>query len=77
MGNLNLNNGSTDSQNRAILAYLRSGKRLTQLMAYSLFGCMRLPSRIHDLKKAGINVKDQFITLASKKRVKEYWIQAE
>lgn len=57
MENINLNKGSTDSQNRAILAYLRSGKRLTQILALELFGCMRLPSRIHDLKKAGIAIK--------------------
>lgn len=74
MRNINLNKSSTDSQNRAILAYLRSGKRLTQLKALELFGCMRLPSRIHDIKKAGIVIKDQFITLANNKRVKEYWI---
>lgn len=72
--NNNLNKKDTDSQNRAILAYLKSGKRLTQLMALDLFGCMRLPSRIHDIKKAGIDIKDQFITLANNKRVKEYWI---
>lgn len=74
MKNINLNKSSTDSQNRAILAYLKRGKRLTQLTALELFGCMRLPSRIHDIKKAGIKIKDQFITLANNKRVKEYWI---
>lgn len=74
MKNTNLNKGSTDSQNRAILAYLRSGKRLTQILALELFGCMRLPSRIHDLKKAGITIKDQYIKLINNKRVKEYWL---
>lgn len=74
MKNYNPNKPTTDSQTRAILAYLRSGKRLTQLAALELFGCMRLPSRIHDIKKAGTNIKDQFITLANNKRVKEYWI---
>lgn len=74
MENTNQNKSSTESQNRAILAYLRSGKRITQLMALDMFGCMRLPSRIHDLKKAGVIIKDQFITLANNKRVKEYWI---
>ena len=74
MKNYNPNPVSTESQTRAILAYLRSGKRLTQLAALELFGCMRLPSRIHDLKKAGISIKDQFITLANNKRVKEYWL---
>lgn len=74
MKNTNLNKGSTDSQNRAILAYLRSGKRLTQILALELFGCMRLPSRIHDLKKAGITIKGQYIKLVNNKRVKEYWL---
>ena len=74
MSNINLNKGSTESQNRAILAYLSSGKRITQLTALKLFGCMRLPSRIHDLLKAGIVIKDQYIKLINKKRVKEYWL---
>ena len=74
MSNINLNKGSTESQNRAILAYLSSGKRITQLTALKLFGCMRLPSRIHDLRKAGIVIKDQYIKLINKKRVKEYWL---
>lgn len=74
MKNYNPNKPTTDSQNRAILAYMRSGKRITQLLATDLFGCMRLPSRIHDLKKAGIIVQSQFIKLTSNKRVKEYWI---
>lgn len=69
MKNYNPNKPTTDSQNRAILA-----KRITQLLATDLFGCMRLPSRIHDLKKAGIAIQSQFIKLTSNKRVKEYWL---
>lgn len=71
--NLNYNN-DTDSQNKAILSYLKGGNKLTSLLALELFGCMRLPSRIYDLKKADIKIKDRFITLTSGKRVKEYWI---
>lgn len=74
MRNYNPNQPTTDSQNRAILAYMKSGKRITQLLATDLFGCMRLPSRIYDLKKAGITIKSQFIKLTSNKRVKEYWL---
>ena len=74
MKNYNPNKQTTDSQTKAILAYLRSGKRITQLIALEMFGYMRLPSRIHDIKKAGIAIKDQFITLANNKRVKEYWL---
>lgn len=74
MRNYNPNQPTTDSQNRAILAYMRSGKRITQLLATDLFGCMRLPSRIYDLKKAGVTIKSQFIKLTSNKRVNEYWL---
>lgn len=74
MKNYNPNVLTTESQNRAILAYLKSGKRITQLLAIDLFGCMRLPSRIHDLKKAGVAIQSQFIKLTSNKRVKEYWL---
>ncbi len=72
--NDNPNQPTTLSQTRAILSYLKSGHRLTQLQAIDMFGCMRLPSRIHDIEKLGIVVNRQFIKLLSGKRVKEYWI---
>ena len=71
MKNINPNKNTTDSQKRAILAYLKRGHRITQLQATEMFGCMRLPSRIHEIKKAGVVVKDQFIKLVNGKRVKE------
>lgn len=40
-------------QSEMILAHLRTGAPLTQDQARELFGCMRLASRISDLKKAG------------------------
>ena len=36
-----------------ILEHLRTGQPLTQDTARELFGCMRLASRISELKKAG------------------------
>ena len=41
----------TPSQEKAILAHLKSGKTLTPLQAYILFGCLRLGARIYDLRK--------------------------
>ena len=38
------------SQAAMILDYLRAGNRLTPLTALSLFGCLRLGARIHELK---------------------------
>lgn len=41
------------SQKEKILEHLRTGAPLTQDEARGLFGCMRLASRITELKKAG------------------------
>ncbi|MBI9080856.1 MAG: helix-turn-helix domain-containing protein [Pseudodesulfovibrio sp.] len=37
----------------AILTHMRSGKTITQFEALNKYGCMRLASRIHDLRRAG------------------------
>lgn len=42
-----------ESQNDRILAYLKSGKSLTQKDAVELFNCYRLSARIADLRKDG------------------------
>jgi hypothetical protein len=38
------------SQNERILAYLKTGKTLTPLNAFRMFGCFRLAARIWDLR---------------------------
>lgn len=40
-------------QKDLVLEHLRTGQPLTQDTARELFGCMRLASRISELKKAG------------------------
>ena len=45
------------TQNEAILASLKAGEKLTQFEALKYFGCMRLASRINDLKQAGHDIK--------------------
>lgn len=42
---------------RAIKAWLLSGRPLTQLEATEKFGCLRLPTIIFDMRKAGVAVK--------------------
>lgn len=54
--NVNLNRQSSESQNAQIAAWLEQGYTLTQLEALRLFGCMRLPSRIFDLRERGYNI---------------------
>lgn len=50
----------TESQSDKILAWLQSGNTLTQLDALRMFRCMRLASRISDLRNAGCNIITQF-----------------
>jgi len=57
---LNQNNNqmetTTESQNKRIRKYLESGRSLTGFDAFYMFGCWRLPARINDLKKIGVNI---------------------
>lgn len=65
------------SQNEAIKEYLEAGNRLTTLDAVHLFGCVKLGSRISDLRNVhGVPVADRWIKLPNGKRVKSYYIQS-
>jgi hypothetical protein len=44
------------SQNLRIRKYLESGKSIMDFDAIYMFGCRRLPARIYDLKKIGVNI---------------------
>lgn len=70
--NNNPNKESSNSQNKLLLAHLQMGGTITSLEAVNLYGCMRLASRICDLRKMGIGIKSKFVVLPSGKRVKEY-----
>ena len=45
------------TQCERILSYLEENKSITQIDALREFGCMRLASRISDLKRQGIPVR--------------------
>ena len=53
------------SQCEKIVEYMKKHGSITQLEAYTL-GCIRLPSRIHDLRNRGyaINVKTERVKKA-------------
>ena len=72
--NNNDNAESSASQNKQILAWLESGKTLTQLEALTEMGCMRLASRISDLRERGVNIKTEKIQVKSGKYVARYSI---
>jgi len=51
-----------ESQNKRILEYLEDGNVITPMEALTLFGCMRLASRISDLKKKGYDITSTIIS---------------
>ena len=74
MANVNLNQESAKSQCDMIAAWLNNGNTITVLEALTRFNCMRLSSRIWDLKERGMNIQKKTIVLPNKKRVCEYFI---
>ena len=73
----NLNDKTSASQAKQILAYMQAGNRITGIDALNLFGCFRLPARIADLKEDGWPVRSEFVTTPSGKRVKSYFLVTE
>jgi len=72
--NENLNKKESLSQCNMIADWLKMGYSITSLDALEMFGCMRLASRICDLKERGLNIGKKIITLPNKKRVSEYFL---
>ena len=70
--NINLNPQSSASQCDMIKEWLMAGHALTSLEALNLFGCMRLASRIHDLRQRGMDIHKQRILTTSGKYVTQY-----
>jgi hypothetical protein len=61
------------TQNEAILAALKKGKRLTPIDALCEFGCNRLAARILDLRQAGHDIRSHLVQRGLKK-VASYWL---
>lgn len=72
--NDNLNKKESATQCNMIAAWLEMGYSITSLEALRMFGCLRLSSRIWDLKERGMNIQKKTIVLPNKKRVCEYFI---
>ena len=72
--NINDNAKSSATQCAQIKAWLQQGNKLTSLQALDLFGCMRLASRIHDLRNAGLDIHTERILTPSGKYVTQYSI---
>jgi len=65
------------SQKRLILEHLQRGGYLTPRLADETFGCMRLASRIDELRKDGHCIATKMTTLPSGKRVAFYRLEAD
>jgi len=64
---------TTESQEKKIGDYLRSGRSLTQVEALTKFGCFRLAARIYRLRhQHGMLIATQMITTKSGKLVARY-----
>ncbi len=55
------------SQSGQILAALKSGRRLSAVEALREFGCFRLAARIHELRRAGHDVRDETVADGGKR----------
>jgi hypothetical protein len=63
------------SQEEQILAYLKSGKRLTAIEALQKFNCWRLSARIADLRKDH-PIETEIIKTPTDKYVARYFYKA-
>lgn len=63
------------SQNNSILEYLKQGNSITALEALKSFQCMRLASRMNDIKNMGYEVCSQMVETSSGKRIASYWLR--
>ena len=75
--NINSNEGFCMSQERKILNYMLRGNKITPLEALQYFQCERLAARIADIRHKGHDVKSEFVTMPSGKRIKQYWIESK
>lgn len=54
------------TQAEMILAYMKDHGGITARQALNEFGCMRLASRIHDLRTAGYMIETEYVKVRSR-----------
>ena len=64
------------TQNKSILQHMQNGYKITALEALGHYGCMRLASRINDLKRMGHIIHDEWVT-RNGKRYKSYYMEVK
>ena len=66
------------NQTKRLLNYLEQGESINPLKAWNELGIYRLASRICDLRKQGVNIKDTWLDVSNKYgefvKVKQYYL---
>jgi len=75
MNNINDNEKSARTQCAQIVKWLEQGYSITSLEALQMFGCMRLASRICDLRERGYQINTCKIKTATGKWITEYTLK--
>lgn len=65
----------TTGQKLALLNHVKKIGSITGLQAIILYGCIGYSQRFGELRRAGIPIQSRFITTATGKRVKQYWLE--
>ncbi len=63
------------SQSTQILAALQNGRKLTCLDILRDYGCMNAKGRLHELRRAGNHIEDEWVKLSSGAKVKRYFMR--
>ena len=77
MNNINDNELSARTQCKMIAAWLEGGSTITSLEALRKFGCMRLASRIWDLRESGMDIQKRRVKTSTGKTVCEYYLNLQ
>ena len=78
---MNETTATKSSQRLRVMQHLKAGKSLTSLEALRLYGIMRLPNRISELRRRGEQIEKQTIIVRNKYgeavRVAQYRLKAD
>lgn len=77
MANINLNANTSESHNARLYSAMMQGEVINPYKAWVKFSCYRLASRICDIRQSGKRVSDRWMTSATGKKVKEYYMTEE
>ena len=70
---------SKPKQADRVIQYMRDFGSITQLQAMVDIGCMRLASRVSELKKQGLNIVSEFVPVKNRygeiSHIKKYYLE--